>query len=350
MAEVPEKPAAGLILGKFLPPHRGHQYLIEFGRQYVRRLTVLVCSLDREPIPGSLRYSWMREMFPDVRVVHVTDENPQEPHEHPDFWRIWTDTVLRHAERPDVVFTSEAYGWELARRLGAEHVPVDLARELVPISGTALREDPLTGWDYLPDPVRAYYLLRVAVVGPESTGKTTLARDLAQHYGTVWAAEYARGYLDAVAADRGVTDPQAVTDLCAAADIERIARGQIASEDALARQARRVLICDTDLLTTTLYSDLYFGGCPEWIRQASLERRHDLYLVCAPDVPWVADAQRDLPHFREKFFETVGRRLEERGAPYRVVRGNWEQRFAQARAAVDEMMGACRSRKGPPGA
>ena len=106
---------------------------------------MLVCSLESEPIPGALRYGWMRELFPDVRVVHVTDENPQEPHEHPEFWRIWTDTVLRHAERPDVVFTSEAYGWELARRLGAEHVPVDLGRELVPISGTAMRDEPLAG-------------------------------------------------------------------------------------------------------------------------------------------------------------------------------------------------------------
>jgi NadR type nicotinamide-nucleotide adenylyltransferase len=350
MAQVPEKPAAGLILGKFLPPHRGHQYLVDFGRRYVERLTVLVCSLKAEPIPGALRFDWMREMFPDARVVHVTDENPQEPHEHPEFWRIWTDTVFRYAERPDVVFTSEAYGWELARRLGAEHVPVDLARELVPISGTAMRDDPLAAWDYLPEPVRAHYLRRVAVVGPESTGKTTLARSLAVHYGTVWAAEYARGYLDAVAAGRGVTDPQAVTDLCTAADIQRIARGQIASEDALARQARRVLFCDTDLLTTTLYSDLYFGGCPAWIREASLERRPDLYLVCAPDVPWVADAQRDLPHLREQFFETVVRRLEERAAAYRVVRGCWEERLVQACAAVEEMLGACWSRKGPPGA
>jgi HTH-type transcriptional repressor of NAD biosynthesis genes len=351
MAEVPEKPASGLILGKFLPPHRGHQYLVEFGRHYVGRLTVLVCSLQSEPIPGALRQGWMREMFPHVDVVHVTDENPQEPHEHPRFWEIWTETVLRHAPRkPDVVFTSEAYGFELARRLGAEHVPVDLARELVPISGTEIRADPLAAWDHLPEPVRAHYVKRVAVVGPESTGKTTLARDLARHYRTVWASEYARGYLESVGADRGLTDPEAVTDLCTAADIERIARGQIASEDALVRQANRVLFSDTDLATTEIYRDLYFGGCPDWIRAAGEERRHDLFLVCAPDVPWVADAQRDLPHRREELFETFVQRLRVRGCAYRVVRGGWEERFKQARQAVDEMLGACRLSKGPPGA
>jgi cytidyltransferase-like protein len=76
----------GLIIGKFLPPHTGHQYLIDFARNWVDRLTVLVCSLAAEPIPGAMRHAWMREMFPAVNVVHVEDENPQEPHEHPDFW------------------------------------------------------------------------------------------------------------------------------------------------------------------------------------------------------------------------------------------------------------------------
>lgn len=339
MAPLPEKPAAGLILGKFMPLHRGHQYLVDFGRAYCERLTLLVCSLEREPIPGELRYQWARELFPDVRVVHVTDENPSEPHEHPRFWEMWVETVRRHCpEPPEVVFTSETYGFELARRLGIRHVPVDLARELVPVSGTAIREDPLRHWEYLPEPVRAHYVRRVAVVGPESTGKTTLARRLARHYRTVWAAEYARGYLDCVGADRGVTDPQTVTDLCTEADIERIARGQVASEEALRRQANRVLFADTDLLTTRLYSEIYFGRCPEWIRRWSEEHPHHLYLLTAPDVPWVADTQRDLPHFRDEFFQRCREELERLGLPYRVLTGDWEQRFKDAVRAVEEAL------------
>ncbi len=85
----------GLILGKFLPPHLGHVYCAEFARRFVGRLTVLVCSLDREPISGRLRFEWMRELFPDCDVRHVTDEVPQEPAEHPDFWAIWRDLIRR---------------------------------------------------------------------------------------------------------------------------------------------------------------------------------------------------------------------------------------------------------------
>ena len=78
-----------MILGKFMPPHAGHQYLVHFARNFVDRLTVLVCSLKSEPIAGELRYAWMRELFPDVRIVHITEELPQTPAEHPEFWTIW---------------------------------------------------------------------------------------------------------------------------------------------------------------------------------------------------------------------------------------------------------------------
>jgi HTH-type transcriptional repressor of NAD biosynthesis genes len=208
------RPTTGLILGKFLPPHLGHQYLFDFARHYADRLTVLVCSLAREPIPGALRHAWAREMCPGAEVLHVTDENPSEPHQHPDFWNIWIDTVRKRLPSgPDYVFTSESYGDELARRLGARHVVVDRARELVPVTGTAIRARPLHYWRYLPACVRPHFVKRVCVFGPESTGKTTLCRDLAAHYQTARVSEYARGYLD----HKGAA--------CTANDIPVIARG-----------------------------------------------------------------------------------------------------------------------------
>src|SRR5687768_9683832 len=78
---------SGMLLGKFMPPHLGHVYLCEFARSYVRDLTIIVGTLPSEPIPGELRYAWMKELFPDVRVVHLAEELPQYPHEHPDFWQ-----------------------------------------------------------------------------------------------------------------------------------------------------------------------------------------------------------------------------------------------------------------------
>ena len=83
----------GVIIGKFMPPHRGHEYLIDFGANYADEVVVMVCSIQREPIPGRLRFEWVRDYFPKVHVVHHDEEIPQEPQEHPDFWSIWQNAV-----------------------------------------------------------------------------------------------------------------------------------------------------------------------------------------------------------------------------------------------------------------
>jgi HTH-type transcriptional regulator, transcriptional repressor of NAD biosynthesis genes len=316
-----------MVLGKFLPPHLGHVYLCEFAQRHVDELSIVVGTLVREPIPGTLRHAWMRELFPDARVLHLTDENPQEPSEHPDFWDIWRDSLLHVLPRPpDHVFASESYGWKLAEVLGAEFVPVDPARSVVPVSGTAVRNDPFGHWVYLPRCVRPYFVKRVCVFGPESTGKSMLAARLARHYDTVFVPEYARTLLEA--------RPGAVT----AADIPRIARGQAASEDGLARAANRLLVCDTDLLTTVLWSETLFGDCPSWIRDAAERREYDLYLLTDIDVPWVPDPVRYLPRERESFRDRCRQMLESRGRPYVLLSGSWDVRFSRAVSAIDELL------------
>ncbi len=317
---------SGLILGKFLPPHAGHVHLVETGRAQVERLTVLVCSLAREPIPGALRHAWMRELFPDVRVVHVDDELPQEPAEDPEFWPKWVAAIRRAVhDGPDLVFTSEDYGDELARRLGARPVCVDRARARHPISGTRVRADPLAAWRFLPAPVRAHFVRRVAVFGSESTGKTTLAARLAARHRTAWVPEHARAYLDA----KGSLE---------AADIDAIARGQLADEERLARVADRVLFCDTDLRTPVIAAEASFGDAPAWVRAAAAARRHDLYLLCEPDVPHVADRWRDFAERRAEMHERFRAALPP-GARVARVRGSWDERWAAACAAVDDLLG-----------
>src|SRR5207302_10464947 len=131
--------------------------------------------------------------------------------------------------RPDFVFASEDYGRRLAEELGAKFVPVDRERGAVPVSGTAVRSDPMANWSFIPRCVRPYFAKRVCVFGPESSGKTTLARRLADHFRTAWVPEYARTLLEANGGD------------VRCEDMEVIARGQAAAEDALARNANRVL-------------------------------------------------------------------------------------------------------------
>ena len=318
-----------MILGKFMPPHDGHQYLIEFGRQYCDRLVVLVCSLPDDPISGRLRHRWVREMFPWVDVIHIAEVLPQEPSEHPDFWPIWKRVVEEAVqERIDYVFASEAYGTPLAEVLGAKFVPVDPGRELVGVSGTAVRADPLGHWGLLPRPVRTHYLKRVCIIGPESTGKSTLARDLAAAFNTLYVHEYARNLLS----------PKA--GVCEADDIERIVRGQTAAEDALASQANRVLFCDTDVLTTMIWSEVLFGSCPRWVGDLADRRAYDLYLLTDIDAPWVDDGERYLGKTgqRSDFFNRCRRALDERQRPYRIIRGDWNARFAAAVEAVQELL------------
>jgi NadR type nicotinamide-nucleotide adenylyltransferase len=161
------RPTHGLILGKFMPLTMGHCHLIESGLRTADTLTVLVCSLTREPIDGRLRYEWVRDTFPAARVVHVTDEVPSYPHEHPDFWAIWRALIARYAPPVDLVFTSERYGDQLAAELGARHVLVDLDRRTVPISATQVRADPLAHWEYIPERVRPYFLAQLRSQGDE---------------------------------------------------------------------------------------------------------------------------------------------------------------------------------------
>ncbi len=327
MEENPLGTGAGLILGKFMPPHKGHVLLADFARGYAAELTILVCSLPRDPIPGALRFAWMREMFPDARVLHVTEDLPQAPEEHPDFWPIWRDVVLSRLPRPpEFVFASEAYGVELARILGASFVPVDPAREMRPVSATAVRADPLANWEFLPGCVRPYFVRRVCVFGPESTGKSTLARDLARHFRTVHVSEHARPLLD----------PRA--GRCEESDIGPIARGQIAAEDAMARQANRLLVCDTDPLTTSLWSEFLYGRAPSWLRAEAARRRYDLHLLADIDVPWVDDGTRFLAAHRREFFALCEGALIASGRPYVVLRGDWNARWDTACRAVERLL------------
>ncbi|HKG95927.1 MAG TPA: AAA family ATPase [Gemmatimonadaceae bacterium] len=319
----------GLVLGKFLPYHAGHAHLVRSARTQVDELVVLVCSLPGDPIPGALRYAWVRESHPDCRVVHVGEEVPQAPEDDPAFWPVWTALIARRAGRVDVVFTSEAYGDELARRLGARHVCVDRPRRAVPVSGTAVRADPLGQWDYIPEPARPWFARRVAVVGPESAGKTTLAERLAADLGTAWVPEFARAYTDG-------RDSLRLT----LGDLEAIGWGQAAWEDEAARRANRVLVCDTELHTTCTWSDLLLGARPPWLTAAARGRPYDLFLLLDASVPWADDGTRVLRDRRADHLARLRRELDDAGRRYVVIGGGgFEARRQAALAAVREAVG-----------
>jgi NadR type nicotinamide-nucleotide adenylyltransferase len=167
-------------------------------------------------------------------------------------------------------------------------------------------------------------MLKVVVTGSECTGKTTLARELAEGLGAPCSEEYARRY---------VNEKRTLLD---ASDVEPIARGQLAAEDEAIARAGDVVVLDTDLVSTVVYSRHYYGACPPWVEQAARARLGGLYLLLYPEVPWVADGfHRDRPHLREQVHEEFRSALEAWGATVVHVRGSdWDSRRATARAAL----------------
>ena len=311
-----------------MPPHRGHCQLIDFAANFADTVTVVVGSLEAEPIPGGLRVEWMRRLFPALDVVHLTDENPQYPEEHPDFWEIWKSSLQRVCpHKIDYLFASEAYGEKLAEVLGAEFVPNNAMRDLLPVSGTAIREEPHKHWEYLPDPVKPYFTHKVLVFGPESTGKTTLCQDLATHFRGLWVPEYARTWLR-----------ERADDEITLADMEMIARGQQASEESLLRAGATRLFCDTDPLTTALWCEELFDQVPESVAKLAQQGSYRLTLLLQPDVPWEAGHLRLKPQGRDVFFRRCREALEVSQRDYVIIEGeNWIQRFEQAVQAVEAL-------------
>ena len=317
----------GLVLGKFLPYHAGHAHLIRTARAQVDALTVLVCSIEREPIPGGHRYQWVRTAHPDCRVVHVGEEVPQAPEDDAAFWPIWTDLIRRYAGAVDVVFTSESYGEELGARIGARAVCVDPTRRTVPISGTVIRSDPMGNWSFIPPVVRPYFVRRVAILGAESVGKTTLARQLAERFDSVWVPEYGRAYCE----DRHASTLELH-------DFEAIAWGQATWEDSAAGRANRVLICDTDLHTTCTWSDLIAADRPGWLTPAARARRYDLILLLDDDVPWIDDGTRVLERRRREHTQRLRAELNSAGREFLLLLGSYERRLRDATEAVEALL------------
>jgi NadR type nicotinamide-nucleotide adenylyltransferase len=168
-------------------------------------------------------------------------------------------------------------------------------------------------------------LIRVVVTGSECTGKSTLARDLATSYGVECAPEFVRTFIQSIGGR-----PQY-------SDHGPIARGQKALEDEYRARATRLLIHDTDLLSTVAYCRAYFGRCPEWIEAAAIDRQAALYLLCDIDVPWVPDGLRDRPDRRQEMHQLFESVLDEARTNFVVVHGSAAQRLVTARGHVDAL-------------
>jgi HTH-type transcriptional regulator, transcriptional repressor of NAD biosynthesis genes len=316
----------GLVVGKFYPFHRGHEYLIKTAEAQSDEVTVIVCDHFDQTIPGSVRAGWIREAFPNVQVLAVPDVVSSDDSLG---WARYTKQILGFT--PELVFTSEDYGEAYAQAMGSKHVMVDRAREQVPISATLVRRDVWSQSSQLRATVRAHFVRRVAIVGAESTGTTTLAQDLAQHFKTVWVPEVGRYYSE------GKRFGQA-KDTWSADELAWIGRAQADLEDVLSLQAERVLFADTNPFATELWHERLVGGVNEAVRAVSRKRQYDLHLVTDVNIPFVQDGTREGGRAREHMHERFITKLEDIGTVYEVMSGSRDERLRQAVKLVESVL------------
>lgn len=295
----------GLVVGKFMPLHRGHQLLIETGQSVVDDLTVVVYDSHPEgvypPMPAHMRAKWIADLYPQVENIIIREDpldkatvllnEPAIDKDDPK-WAPRYAQDLEFLGKFDYVFSSEDYGDPFAEAIGAESYVVDVARDMLPISGTQIRERVYENRGWVDPLVYRDLIQKVVFVGTESAGKSTLARAMADELQTRWVHEYGRELWEA-------------QDLKGSFhDMLKIAENQYKREQAAMLHSRDFLFCDTNPWTTLQWSLMYCGTADERLYDL-VRRTKDEYVwfLCSNDFGWVQDGTRELVGQKSKDFQ-----------------------------------------------
>lgn len=321
----------GFVFGKFLPFHKGHAAMIAFALQHCDALTVLVCSSDRETIPGAVRQQWIAETFtgrPELTVrVFEYDEAvlPNSSAASKEISKVWAGVFSDLLPDHTVLVTSEPYGDYVAGYMGIRHIIFDRERVNVPVSATGIRADLPAHWSFLPDSVRPFFVYKVVILGTESTGKTTLTRDLSRHFGCSMVPEAGRDLIN----NSNVFNIE---------DLYRVASAHASNIRRAVQGNSYLVIIDTDIHTTQAYCRYAFGKELAVSDDIYADNRADLYLYLNNDVPHEQDGTRLSEEDRnvlEQFHRQV---LADHSMEVVEISGGWSARFAGAVAAIQLLM------------
>lgn len=325
--------ANGLLLGAFMPPHNGHLAVAAFARAYVARLTVVMCSQPDDPISPEKRLAWLHELLPDAHIEHWPDV-AYEDKKHAPSPAVVERARITLGEHIDCVFGTDENLQALAEAIGAEFINVDPGRDLLSVAASDIRAEPMSNWEFIPSCVRPDYVKRICLIGPRGTGKTALAEQLAIHYETVAAYAYC---------GRIMKRPP---KMLSPEQLERMARAQIATEDALARLANRVLICDTDPLSAQIWAELSMGAAPGSVVEMARSRTYDQYLLLDVDVRLQDGTHQPADEARQREFDFYRQKLIENDLRYLRLDGDEDTRYRIACDAIDILIGQVTAR--PP--
>jgi HTH-type transcriptional repressor of NAD biosynthesis genes len=269
-----------------------------------------------DPIDPALRFSWITETFkdqPSILPYRIADDFDNDSLPLPERTKVWAEVMRKTYPPIDILFGSEEYGIPFAKNLGAAYHPFDPERKRYPVSATLIRQDPFRYWEFIPSIVRPYFVKKICLYGPESTGKSTLAKVLAEKYQTEFVPEVARELI--------VSNTTFTLD-----DIIRIGYAQLERINEKAKHANKVLFCDTDAITTMIYSRHYLRTIPDVLYTLEKQVTYEHYFLLDIDVPWIPDGLRDLGEFRNEMLAIFKEELEIRKIPYTLVSGKNEDR------------------------
>jgi HTH-type transcriptional regulator, transcriptional repressor of NAD biosynthesis genes len=318
----------GLTLGKYAPFHKGHQHVVETMLAEMDEVIVLIYDCPEAiDVPLNKRADWIRQLYPSVRVIEAWD-GPHEVGDTPEIKRAQENYILNKLKLNGIThfYSSEFYGEHMSIALNAVNRIVDPNRLTVPISGTAIRQNPFAFRHYLDPLVYRDLITNVVFLGAPSTGKTTLAARMANEFATVWMPEYGREYWEAHQVNRRLSLEQLV----------EIAEGHLAREQAMLYNANRYLFTDTNALTTYQFSMYYHqSALPRLVELANqATSRYDLVFVCDVDIPYDDTWDRSGDANRLAFQRQIISDLVLRKIPFIALRGDLETRQTQVKQAL----------------
>jgi HTH-type transcriptional regulator, transcriptional repressor of NAD biosynthesis genes len=321
----------GLVLGKFNPLHTGHIKLIEFAALQCDKLFILVCASNKEKIPGKLRLQWIKETFSDSKATaplllnYKEDELPNTSVSSKAVSAVWSQKIKTILPGINIIFSSEKYGDYVAEYLGCKHILYDVDRKENPFSASEILNKPFKNWNYIAPAAKPYFVKKICIYGTESTGKSTLTEFLSFHYNTSFVSEAAR-------------DIVAETDECTEDQLQQIAASHAHAINDKIKSANKILIVDTDINITRSYSKYLFKKplqTAAWINEANT---FDLYIFLDNDAPYIQDGTRLDKKRRDLLHDFHKKELEERAIAYKLVSGNWEERFEKSKQLINNFI------------